>query len=103
MAAVCAQGGKIAVHGSPQVQLPISCYGTMDSSRHYDKMVKQKELIEANTHLLHKKQEFTSKMSDISKKKVASKQKWDKVGSCKGCSHIDEALHVARNVDKRTI
>lgn len=51
----------------------------MDSSCHYDKMVKQKELIEINTQLLHKKQEFTSKMSDISKKKVASKQKWDKV------------------------
>ena len=75
------------MYGSPQVQLPISCYGTVNSLSHYDKMVRQKDLIEANTRLLHKKQEFTSKMNDISKKKVASKQKWDKVVSLKGRSH----------------
>lgn len=70
----------MAVHNSePQVQLPISYYGTMYSSRQYDKMVKQKELITIDTQLLHKKQEFTSRINDISKKKVASKQKWDEV------------------------
>ena len=73
------QNSKITVHGLPRVQLPITCYGTMDSSRQYDKMVKQKELIAADTQLLHKKQEFTSRMNDISKKKMASKHKWDEV------------------------
>lgn len=67
------------MHSLPQVQLPISYYGTMYSSRQYDKMVKQKELIAADTHLLYKKQEFTSRMTEISKRKVASKQKWDEV------------------------
>ena len=73
------QKSKITVLGLPRVQLPITCYGTMYSSRRYDKMIKQKELIAVDTQLLHKKQEFTSRMNDISKKKVASKQKWDEV------------------------
>ena len=75
----CMQDVKIDVYKLPQVQLPISHHGTMYSSSHYDKMIKQKELITADTKLLQKKQEFTTRMNDISKKKVASKQKWDKV------------------------
>ena len=73
------QNCKITMHGLPRAQLPISSYGTMYSSRQYDKMIKQKELIAADTQLLYKKQEFTSKMNEISKKKMASKQKWDEV------------------------
>ena len=42
-------------------------------------MLKKKELITADTQLLNKKQEFTSRMNDISKKKMASKQRWDEV------------------------
>jgi len=63
----------------PQAQLPISSYGTMYSSRQYDKMIKKKELISADTQLLHKRQEFATRMNDIAKKKVTSKQKWHDV------------------------
>ena len=73
------QNCKITVHGLPRAHLPVTCHGTMHSMHQYDKMLKQKELIEVDTQLLHKKQEFTSRMNDISKKKMASKQKWDEV------------------------
>lgn len=63
----------------PQTQLPISSYGTMYSSSQYDKMLKKKELITADTQLLYKKQEFATRMNDIEKNKVASKQKWNDV------------------------
>lgn len=88
------QDGRITVHNSPPVQLPISSYGTMYSSRQYDKMLKQKELIAADTRLLHKKQEFVSRMNEISKKKVASKQKWDKVAIKHAAISQTSLIHV---------